>query len=488
MVSRPHRITLAAALAATSAGCALLFDFDAYDPSSPLQTAPAGDAATTRDGALTRFDVEPRDVRVVTGARAVTIVRLERIGEPGVTPLDVLGLPPGVTVEASPLEIPAGALERQLVLVAAPDARTGVFEVTVRSRTAQPRSAVFTLRVQGTPGTLDKGFGQDGVALATGLAVVPSSVVVLPDRRVVVGASDAGRVVLVRFTPDGALDSTFGTAGILRTDAASTVARAAVAASPDGALVVASGAALTLVRADGVVSGGLAGAPGEELVFGQRDAEGGVLAVVNVGTDRAVVRHLDGELATRSEEPLVTGSLAVEANGVGPRAILVGTLRPNRGACGALVYVEGSPPSHREISGCSTLGSVGATADAGSVALLGVLGGRTDPAREGVLARWEGSASTYGLTFLGFLTGRAGAMAVDSSSRIALALLPDSKPFFARYLPDGSRDASFSGSGVALLSDFLPSAVAVGPDDAIVVAGGLQRDGGRQLAITRLWP
>lgn len=68
-------------------------------------------------------------------------------------------------------------------------------------------------------GSLDSGFGSGGLAMATFYYWEQAdvrAVAIQPDGKIVVGGSAAGQFVLARFNPDGTLDGTFGSGGVAR--------------------------------------------------------------------------------------------------------------------------------------------------------------------------------------------------------------------------------------------------------------------------------
>jgi len=66
------------------------------------------------------------------------------------------------------------------------------------------------------------------------------AVAVQPDGRIVVGGTTAGDLAMVRYNANGTLDTTFGTAGVVRRDVGgpNDVIRA-IAIQPDDAIVIA---------------------------------------------------------------------------------------------------------------------------------------------------------------------------------------------------------------------------------------------------------
>jgi uncharacterized delta-60 repeat protein len=98
-------------------------------------------------------------------------------------------------------------------------------------------------------GSLDRSFGRNGrlVFNLPGERMRPRAMVVQPDGRIVVAGhltdsadaySTSGRALVLRFLPDGGLDTAFGDGGVARVRLRAPVAIAAVAIQPDGALLL----------------------------------------------------------------------------------------------------------------------------------------------------------------------------------------------------------------------------------------------------------
>ena len=94
-------------------------------------------------------------------------------------------------------------------------------------------------------GTLDKTFGTNGYVTLTigGDDSVPYGIAIDPENRIVVAGcnDDTGEMALARFTPNGELDGTFGSGGIV-TDSFAQTANA-VAIDDDGNIVISGVAA-----------------------------------------------------------------------------------------------------------------------------------------------------------------------------------------------------------------------------------------------------
>jgi uncharacterized delta-60 repeat protein len=122
----------------------------------------------------------------------------------------------------------------------------------------------FALARYNTDGTLDASFGGDGLVLTDlgTTADVARAVVIRPDGRIVVAGTADGDVVLARYTQDGELDSSFGDQGSTITDFGSDDFANGIALTADGQILVAghtlgNGAnldfALARYRADGAL-------------------------------------------------------------------------------------------------------------------------------------------------------------------------------------------------------------------------------------------
>ena len=104
-------------------------------------------------------------------------------------------------------------------------------------------------------GKLDTSFGQGGTALTAigpGSSSRANAIAIQPDGKLVAAGDDDGygNFVVVRFTPDGSLDPSFGSGGVVVTDFgeragclcdSSDESASAVAVQPDGKIVVAGG-------------------------------------------------------------------------------------------------------------------------------------------------------------------------------------------------------------------------------------------------------
>jgi uncharacterized delta-60 repeat protein len=131
----------------------------------------------------------------------------------------------------------AGGFDVGRAVALQPDGRI----VVAGGSTATGPSAFAVLRYN-PDGTPDRSFGTDGTVL-TEVNGVAYGVTVQADGRIVAaGQSDTGGpsdITVVRYLPDGALDSGFGAAGVVRTDLGGNDQAAAVIAGAGGTITVA---------------------------------------------------------------------------------------------------------------------------------------------------------------------------------------------------------------------------------------------------------
>ena len=105
----------------------------------------------------------------------------------------------------------------------------------------------FVVTRYNTDGTLDTTFGRGGKVRTDfpGLAAVPSSVVIQPDGKIVVAGGAfplftfLGNFELVRYNPNGSLDTSFGSGGIVTTTFPEGSYAFDVALQPDGKIIAA---------------------------------------------------------------------------------------------------------------------------------------------------------------------------------------------------------------------------------------------------------
>lgn len=206
-------ITAITALGAASAGCASLLGLE--DTELRDDGGTGGDGGS---GALT-VSVPSMSARVVRGGDtqeiAVEITRGD--GFAGAVTIDATGLPTGVT--AAPIELAAGQTEGALPVTAAVDGTLGPIAIQVVASavddTEVSDATDVALMVADLPGTLDTTFNNDGIStlILAGTSDRIDAMVLQSTGRIVVLVASGANFSLAAFTPEGSLDTTFGTAG-----------------------------------------------------------------------------------------------------------------------------------------------------------------------------------------------------------------------------------------------------------------------------------
>ncbi|MGI8685370.1 MAG: delta-60 repeat domain-containing protein [Acidimicrobiales bacterium] len=236
-------------------------------------------------------------------------------------------------------------------------------------------------------GSLDPGFGAGGIVHGVPAEPAhPAAGALQSDGRIIAVGSDAefDDMLVVRYLPDGRLDPAFGTGGVVRTDLGQVDEARDVAVQADGRIVVAGRSATRLAIVRYLPNGAL------DASFG---AGGRVLTPGAAGTEGVIAEAV----AVLPGGAIVVGGRE-DTGGQGPAMLLArytpgGALDPTFGAGGKV------PPAARRLTNVTSLVMQG-----DRVVIGGSVGGNSSPA--------------------------------DSNS---LAV--------ARYLADGSLDASFGSGG-----------------------------------------
>ena len=319
--------------------------------------------------------------------------------------------------------------------------------------------AVFRLD---TNGTLDTGFGESGkVVVAPGGDIEPVDLVVQSDDKIVVLGSSvpngADEILLVRLEPDGALDLSFGTDGVVEQYVGGSSLAHAMALQADGKIVVVGqgssllfgGAFLARFHGSGVIDdsfgqGGVfatsAGLSGDALYAVALQPDGKIVAagLALLGGDYGswlLVRLLpdgttddtfggDGyvQLGFPPESAPLTVIAQALALAIQPDGKIVAA-----GSTGA-IYLDW--PSDFASARFDTSGALDPSYGAGGVSLLAPMGG--------------GFAITYPTAIMPTLDGRftmVGHGAVDAS-------YPERSALAVRVGSDGSLDPSWGENGV----------------------------------------
>jgi len=206
-------------------GLAACGSFDSSDPSAPTNTPDSG--GPTADSGLDAVGGEAargitltageagKTVFVMQGKTATAAVKLvRRNGSVGPVAVTVKNLPTGVTADA--LTIAAGANDATLTLHAASTAPQGLTSLDIAAVESVANGASATAKldafVRGLSGTLDTTFGTEGVfknVFASGTSGA-SDARILKNGSIVISGHRTNTFTLVRLTPAGVLDTTFG--------------------------------------------------------------------------------------------------------------------------------------------------------------------------------------------------------------------------------------------------------------------------------------
>lgn len=265
----------------------------------------------------------------------------------------------------------------------------------------------------GTAGKVRTDFGGNDVA---------NALAIQPDGKIVAAGSKGRAFALARYTPDGQLDESFGTAGKVVTDFGVPRADKCVGACQHGAAAVA-------IQTDGkiVTTGGK-------------------------GSDFALARYLPD-----------------------------GRLDPSFGRGGQVVTDVGARPNRFQADWQRGANALAILPD-GKIIVAGAGPGEFALARYTPNGRLDGSFGRGGLVFTGFQAFQTGgedyaeALAVQTDGKIVAAGRSFTLFALARYMPNGRLDATFGTRGKALPNvlgdDYdVAEAVAIQGDGKIVAAG-----------------
>lgn len=323
-------------------------------------------------------------------------------------------------------------------------------------------------------GGIDTSFGFEGrvyLPFFYGTADLVNASVLQPDGKLVVAGRASSAVQLVRLLPDGAPDPSFGIGGVAGVSPGpyGVATPHALALQPDGKLVaggwVHTGASSIFMLVRFHASGVL------DTAFGT-----GGMATANVeGPVRAIVVQPDGKLVAagsaglQSQRDVALARFNADGSpdaSFGAGGIVIQAIGPGDEFASALAI----QPDGRLVAAGHT--------DTGGFALLRLLAnGSPDPS--------FGSGGIVVTDFgVGPANGEARALILQPDGRLLAAgmrysgLPGDSDVALARYLPDGSLDASFGSGGKVVTSvdgrAYDAYALALRPDGRILAAGMTQ--------------
>jgi uncharacterized delta-60 repeat protein len=342
-------------------------------------------------------------------------------------------------------------------------------------------------------GSLDETFGNAGI-VSTPLASQPRDLHVQDDGKLLV----AGIVVkntgnadfeLARFNPDGSLDSSFGVAGVTRTDlGSSNDFPQDIAVQPDGSIVVVGtsndGFAAVRYRFDGDLdsSFGVGGVVVTDIQAGQDVANAVAIQadqkIVLAGTTRSASTNTERSAVVRYR---VDGTLDTSFGGTG-------IVRPNFGGSFDGAEAVGVQPDGKPVVfGRSAMGG------AMGFALL-----RLQPD-----GKPDSSFGTLGVVLTNLIPRTTSVSSVDRGKRVVIQsdgkilcagdsrLDDDIFLALTRHNPDGSLDRSFGENGK--VTTFIPAraieltGLAVQSDGKVVLAGFKSGPGVVEMFAARFW-
>ncbi len=464
----------------------------------------------------------------------ITVLREGPALEPST--ITVVGLPDGVT--ADPLEIAADAEQADLTLHGAVDALQGLASTEVVAEAGVlSDTSPLELLVAGAPGTPDATFVDDTGTFTRQIGASGTrgrDVTLQADGKIVVAGNSAienGQMFALRLDGAGQLDTEFNGTGIVgvgvgisgawtvTVDADDRVILggfgiadfdgncrlAMVALLPDGTIddEFGDGGSVTTAQANGC--GSFRGLyPTDDSVVGIGNFSDGTLNFIT-----RVYEYTDVLTQTRS------ASARLSFTGQQPDGKLLYGGRDDSNSMFVTRLADPSTPDTTfNASGTAAVffSEGAATAygshvdDAGRVLLGGTLNDFTTPvvafARFNANGSIDGSFGVAGkvVTSIGMRAGSASSVAVDSQGRIFFAgYLPTSPttPAVARFLPDGTSDATFGTDGTGVVTLDLTVAagnsaaavygIAVDELDRVILVGEFGDPDAATLFVSRLW-
>ncbi len=515
---------------------------------SPTSSSGGGDGGAGGNGgdggqSSTLEVVVPPDRAVLREGSSVVVevgvVRTGTASDP--TVVTVGGLPTGVT--ADPLEIAPPATTGNLTLHAASGALLGLASVIVTgSAGALEDTASLDLIVAGAAGTPDETFVDATGTYQTqigGLGTRGRGLVIQPDGKIVVTGFTTGsplQTVTIRLTEGGVNDAGFGANGIVSVGIGGGSGGMTVAIEGSGRLLVGgfgnvdfdgnSALAILALQPDGSLDDtfGLGGSvtsspgtgyataravlptPADIVAIGEHTNAVNVTTAILYGYDLLGAQtgfHDDGEETLQAAGRQADGKLLF-AGGIFSEFFLkrfldVSTPDPAFGGAGT-AFVN--------FNGRKSLATGLALLAGGQILLGGVSEDMANLDPRVAFARLNSNGSSdvsYGtggtvLSNVPLRTRAAGSMVLDSQGRMLFGgYVGDAarQPAIARFLPDGTPDATFGpdGNGYVVLSQFPADAngalgvwgIAVDDLDRVVVAGEVGPDASPSLFAARYW-
>jgi hypothetical protein len=506
-------------------------------------TTPDTDAQRDPEGYGRDFiTVDARDAAVLEGSSTDIEVRIRRQGNvTGDLQVSLGSLPAGLSVAAG-LTIKDGTDTLRVRVAASVKTKQGAKRITVSvtSKAGIVGTKQSTLLVRGPSGTLDRSFGDDGIASYFEWGQI-SELVIDSNDQIWIGGTGARGATAIGFVAklrdDGSTDPSWADAGFV--PAASGVAPEvdAITVAADGRFAVASvdernsssattanGAKITVFQANGqpdptfmrepVWKLGADGQYFPKRVQAISFAEGGLLITAEV------MKRLDADA-----QPSGLGTFQHTADGTLRASTLVNdmfdptaihltdgrTLHMGSMKSGT-ARVDLRRTAQRDIQGTCSLPAPGGAfglveAPDGSFFASGVFSSFTETRH--FIAHMTAEMALdprFGSGGVSYLSGTAGGLAVDALGRVTTASFTagGDASTAQRYLPDGTLDASFGQAGTATLP--LAATTPLGTDlrsqvrnskllqlgvqrnGRILIAFAALRGGTKRPAIARLWP
>ena len=227
----------------------------------------------------------------------------------------------------------------QIGILSSPNGATGVNDVEVQSDgkvLAIGGGTGAVLVRYNADGTLDATFGTGGTVLTIvdGGTTTASKAAIQPDGKIVVVGIAPGGQLVARYLPDGTLDNSFGTGGIVQTNASGSSFRGiSIALQPDGKIVVggndSTGPAYLVTRynSDGSIDTSWDGNGIKSIAYNAAGTFTNGFAALGI---RAIAVKLDGRIVALGHKNILfqfnsDGSEDTTFDGDGSRQALNGT-------------------------------------------------------------------------------------------------------------------------------------------------------------------
>jgi uncharacterized delta-60 repeat protein len=342
--------------------------------------------------------------------------------------------------------------------------------------------------VHAAPGDLDRTFSTDGKVITN----VPgaggaAAVAIQADGKIVVAGGAAGNFAVARYNRDGTLDTSFGGDGIVTTDLGGPDDFAsAVAIQADGRIVVAGSAggstnhevALARYNTNGTLdttfsgngrltmefgSSGGGGGGGAQAVAIQ--ADGKIVVVGSNGSDFAVARFNPNGTLDTTFGLATTGIVTKDFGSTAEGAVAVAIQ-----ADGRIVVAGFTSAAGRQLFALERFSANGLPEFLGAGSVNGAPGTSF------------GSANSVSASATSMAIQADGRIVVVGNVRVSggggqVPLFSEGGMGIARYNADGTLDTTFFSTGLRTIDfgpDSFASAVAIQPDDKIVVVGNVQ--------------